>query len=294
MREIGWASHLTDEGTMNFFVGTSGYSYKEWKGSFYPEDLPASQMLRFYGERLRTVEINNTFYRMPKVSVVEAWAAEVPESFRFVLKASQRITHMKRLKDAAEPLAYFLEVAGVLKKRLGPLLFQLPPNFKKDSPRLEAFLSTLPADRKAAFEFRHASWFDPEVFGLLREHGAALCIAEAEEDLEVPFEATAGWGYLRLRRADYDDAELAAWAARVRQQSWTDAYVFFKHEDEGKAPVLARRFLELAAHPGDVGLAANHPPSSAERGAEAAKEDGPQPRASEGTDGSTGRPPEGG
>src|SRR6185503_1887448 len=129
-----------EDRAMNLYVGTSGFAYKEWKGFFYPEDLAANQMLRFYGERLRTVEINNTFYRMPKTSVVEAWAAEVPESFRFVLKASQRITHMKRLKDAAEPLAYFLEVAGVLKERLGPLLFQLPPNFKKDAPRLQAFL----------------------------------------------------------------------------------------------------------------------------------------------------------
>src|SRR5467141_2403763 len=173
---------------MNLYLGTSGYSYKEWKGPFYPEDMPEKQMLRFYGERFRTVEINNTFYRMPKASVLEAWAAEVPADFKFVLKASQRITHMQRLKDARDSVSYLLDVAGVLKKRLGPLLFQLPPNFKKDAQRLRDFIALWPPDRRAAFEFRHQSWFDDEIFGLLRDHRAALCIAEAENDLEIPFE----------------------------------------------------------------------------------------------------------
>jgi len=176
---------------MNFYVGTSGYSYKEWKGTFYPDDLAGKEMLRFYGERFRSVEINNTFYRMPKASVLEEWAAEVPADFKFVLKASQRITHKQRLKDTGDSVSYLLEVAGVLKERLGPLLFQLPPFLKKDAPRLREFLALLPTGRRAAFEFRHQSWFDDEVFSLLRDRRAALCIAEAENDLETPFVATA-------------------------------------------------------------------------------------------------------
>jgi uncharacterized protein YecE (DUF72 family) len=231
---------------MNLYVGTSGYSYKEWKGTFYPRDLPARQMLRYYGEHFRTVEINNTFYRLPAAAALEAWAGEVPAGFRFVLKAPQQITHRQRLKDTGESVSNLLEVAEALKKRLGPLLFQLPPNMKKDGPRLREFLALLPRRRRVAFEFRHPSWFDDEVFGLLRDHQAALCIAEAENDLEVPFVATAGWGYLRLRRLDYGDAELKKWVKRVRKQAWRDAFVFFKHEDEGKGPQLAKRFLELA------------------------------------------------
>jgi len=232
---------------MNLYVGTSGYSYKEWKGAFYPKDLPAKQMLRCYGERFRAVEINSTFRGLPKASVLEAWAGAVPADFKFVLKAPQRITHMQRLKNAGDSLSQLLEVAGTLKERLGPLLFQLPPNFKKDVPRLHAFLALLPSQRRAAFEFRHQSWFDEEVFGLLRDHQRALCIAEAEDDLEVPFVATADWGYLRLRRPDYSDVELKTWVKRVRKQDWRDAFVFFKHEDEGKGPQLAKRFLELGA-----------------------------------------------
>jgi uncharacterized protein YecE (DUF72 family) len=232
---------------MNLYVGTSGYSYPKWKGTFYPKKLPNDQMLRFYGERFRTVEINNTFYRMPQASVLEAWAGDVGADFKFVLKAPQQITHRQGLKNAEDAVSHLLEAAGALKERLGPLLFQLPPNLKKDVPRLRAFLALLPSERRAAFEFRHPSWFDEEVFELLRAHPAALCIAEAEGDLEVPFVATADWGYLRLRRLDYGDAELKAWAKRVRKQDWRDAFVFFKHEDEGKGPQLAQRFLELAA-----------------------------------------------
>jgi len=232
---------------MNLYVGTSGYSYKEWKGTFYPEDMPEKQMLRFYGEHFRTVEINNTFYRMPKASVLEAWAGEVPAEFKFVLKAPQRITHIQRLKDAGDSVSYLLKVAVALKERLGPLLFQLPPYLKKDAARLREFLALLPREPRSAFEFRHQSWFDSEVFDLLRERQAVLCIAEAENDLEIPFVSTADWGYLRLRRPDYGDAELAAWVNRVRQQKWSEAFVFFKHEDEGKAPAMAKRFLELAA-----------------------------------------------
>ena len=228
---------------MRVRAGTSGFSYKEWKGSFYPEDLPAARMLAYYSERLPAVEINNTFYRMPKPPLLEGWSAEVPPEFRFVLKASQRITHFKRLKEAGDDVAYFFGVAATLGERLGPALFQLPPTLKKDLPRLEAFLGTLPPGAKAAFEFRHASWFEDDVFAALRSRGAALCLAE-DEELATPVVATADWGYLRLRRQDYGDADVAAWAARVREQPWTEAYVFFKHEDAGSGPRLAAQFLE--------------------------------------------------
>lgn len=231
---------------MNLYVGTSGYSYKEWKGSFYPADLSAKKMLAYYAERFRTVEINNTFYRMPKASVLEGWAAEVPANFKFVLKAPQRITHMQRLKDAEDNVSYLLETAGVLGERLGPLLFQLPPNMKKNAERLRGFLALVPPCR-TAFEFRHESWFDDEIFGLLRDRQSALCIAEAEDGVEVPFVSTADCGYLRLRRPDYGDAELKAWVDRVQQSGWREAYVFFKHEEEGKGPQMAKRLLELAA-----------------------------------------------
>jgi uncharacterized protein YecE (DUF72 family) len=231
---------------MKLHVGTSGYAYKEWKGSFYPRDLPAKRMLHFYGEHFRAVEINNTFYRMPTASLLQAWAGEVPADFRFVLKAPQRITHRHRLVDADEDVGYLLDVAATLQSRLGALLFQLPPSLKKDTSRLSAFLALLPPQRRAAFEFRHASWFDDEVFALLRDHQAALCIAEAEGDFDVPVVATADWGYLRLRRADYGDPELQVWAQRVRQQGWQEAFVFFKHEEAGRGPQLAQRFIELA------------------------------------------------
>lgn len=231
---------------MNLHVGTSGYSYKEWKGSFYPKDLPDKQMLRYYGERFNTVEINNTFYRMPTASLLQGWISEVPAEFKFVLKAPQRITHMQRLKGAEDNVSFLLDIAGTLKERLGPLLFQLPPNMKKDAGRLRDFLSLLPSKRRAAFEFRHASWFDDEIFALLRDNGVALCIAEAEGDLEVPFVSTADWGYLRLRKPDYGDVELKSWINRVQKENWQEAFIFFKHEDEGKGPQMAKRFLELA------------------------------------------------
>jgi uncharacterized protein YecE (DUF72 family) len=204
-------------------------------------------MLRFYGERFRSVEINNTFYRMPKESVLEAWAEQVPADFKFVLKASQRITHMQRLKNAGDSVTYLIKIAAVLQGRLEPLLFQLPPNMKKDLLRLREFLALLPPEPPMAFEFRHQSWLDDETFALLRERQVALCIAEAEEGVEVPFVSTADWGYLRLRRPDYGDPELKAWSDRVREQNWRDAFVFFKHEDEGKGPKMAKRFLELGA-----------------------------------------------
>ncbi|MDR3621698.1 MAG: DUF72 domain-containing protein [Paludisphaera borealis] len=233
---------------MGLYVGTSGYSYKEWKGTFYPKDLPARQMLRFYAERFRTVEINSTFYVMPKVPILEGWAQAVPADFKFVLKAPKQITHVRKLKDVGELVSQLLEVSGALTERRGPLLFQLPPTSKKDVTLLRTFLALLPSPLRAAFEFRHPSWFDDEVFGLLRDHRAALCVADAEGNFEVPFVATTDWGYLRLRRPDYGDAELKEWAKRVLEQGWEDAFVFFKHEDEGKGPRMAERYMELSAY----------------------------------------------
>jgi len=230
---------------MNFFVGTSGYSYPEWKNTFYPAELPARQMLRYYASQFRSVEINNTFYRMPKASSLQTWATEVPPHFQFVLKAPRRITHELQLENAGESVSYLLGVTATLKKHLGPLLFQLPPYLKKDAARLREFLALLKPTQRVAFEFRHQTWFDAEIFEILREHRAALCVAEAEGELAVPFESTADWGYLRLRRLDYDSSQLEQWARRVRQQAWCDAYVFFKHEEAGKGPQLARRFMEM-------------------------------------------------
>jgi len=231
---------------MQVLVGTSGYSYKEWKGTFYPEKLKAAEMLHYYAERLATVEINNTFYRMPTDAMLLHWAEQVPEGFTFVLKGAQRITHMKRLKDVADPVDYFFRTAAALGRKLGPVFFQLPPNFKKDVERLRAFLALLPPDRPVAFEFRHESWFDDEVYGALREKGAALCAADTDDsgDAGAPIVPTARFGYLRLRRADYDDDAMRAWVERVRAQPWERAFVFFKHEDAGKGPAMAARFVE--------------------------------------------------
>ena len=232
---------------MNLYVGTSGYSYPKWKGAFYPKKLPAAQMLPFYGAHFRTVEINYTFKRLPTALTLGKWADAVPADFQFVLKAPEQITHRKRLKDAGESLSTFLAIAGKLQERLGPLLFQLPPTLAKDAARLRAFLALLPRERRIAFEFRHPSWFDDEVFGLLRDQHAALCVADADDGLAVPVVATTAWGCLRLRRTEYDAAALKEWVKRVQDQDWRDAFVFFKHEDEGKGPQWAKRFLELAA-----------------------------------------------
>lgn len=230
---------------MNVWVGTSGFAFPEWKGNFYPEKIAAKDMLRYYAERFPTVEVNNTFYRLPKETVLADWAAEVPDGFQFVLKASQRITHFQRLKDVADLVTYLLRTASTLGQKLGPILFQLPPNLKKDVPRLKEFFLTLPERRRVAFEFRHASWFDDETFDVLREESAALCVADTGEEPATPLVATTDWGYLRLRREDFSDAELAEWAKRIREQPWQDAYVFMKHEEEGRGPKLAARLTEL-------------------------------------------------
>jgi len=224
---------------MRVLVGTSGYSYKEWKGPFYPKDLAAGRFLPYYAERLPTVEINNTFYRMPTAKLVEGWAAEVPESFAMAVKAPQRITHIKKLLDAKDPTDVFVRTVSALGPRLGPLLFQLPPFLKKDAARLGAFLDAAPKGPRYAFEFRHASWFDDEVWSILRAHGAALCVAEGES-LETPLVATADWGYVRLRKDEYPDALVAEWAGKIKAQPWKEAFVYIKH-DEGDAPSVARR-----------------------------------------------------
>ena len=235
---------------MKLHVGTSGYSYKEWKGSFYPEDLPAKEMLRYYASRLLAVEINNTFYRLPQRSMLENWKEQVPANFRFSIKASQRITHFKRLKDAEDETQYLLDTAAALEDRLGVVLFQLPPNMKKDLPRLKAFLDCLPAGTRAAFEFRHQTWLDDETLHALHRGNYPLCVSDTDDLPVTHIDRTADWGYLRLRRVEYSQADLAEWLKRVRDQRWKEAFVFFKHEDEGTGPKLAGQFSELAKESG--------------------------------------------
>jgi uncharacterized protein YecE (DUF72 family) len=225
-------------------VGTSGFAFKEWKGPFYPVDLADDGMLNFYSGRFPTVEINNTFYRLPKESVLVGWASQVPDGFMFAIKASQRITHHARLKpEAAQLVEYLLRTTSVLGGRLGPILFQLPPNLKKDIERLNNFLTMLPPDRRFTIEFRHPSWFDDEVVAALHARDVALCVSE-QDDFHSPMLATATWGYLRLHRFDYDAEGLATWANRVSAQPWTEAYVFFKHDHtDGSGPPAVDAFL---------------------------------------------------
>jgi uncharacterized protein YecE (DUF72 family) len=228
---------------MELFTGTSGFAYKEWKGTFYPEELRNDDMLTYYSSKFRSVEINNSFYRMPAEKTLQQWMEQVPATFRFVLKAPQRITHFTRLKEESkQPLEFFVTTAQTMRDQLGPLLFQLPPNMKLDLPRLQNFLSWIPAGIRAAFEFRHNSWFDDAVFNALRSVNASLCVADTEEE-QTPRVATASdWGYLRLRRVEYSAADVAEWAAWTRAQAWEDAFVFFKHEDAGTGPRLAKEF----------------------------------------------------
>ena len=230
---------------MKLHVGTSGYSYKEWKGNFYPEDLPAKEMLAYYARQLPAVEINNTFYRMPQASMIENWKEQVPAEFRFSIKATQRITHIKRINNCSEETKYLLEMAALLGERLGVILFQLPPNMKKDAGRLKNFLALLSPEARAAFEFRHESWFDDETFDLLRARDCALVVSDTDEKPLTEIISTAPWGYLRLRRVLYEANDLGEWMKRVKAQEWTDAFVFFKHEDEGTGPKLAAQFIAL-------------------------------------------------
>jgi uncharacterized protein YecE (DUF72 family) len=231
---------------VNIRVGTSGYNYPAWKGTFYPAKLPNSQMLEHYAQRLSTVEINYTFYRMPNAKIVAGWDAATPDGFTFVLKAPQRITHFARLKDIDDPLRFFLETARKLGGKLGPILFQLPPNFKKDVDRLNDLLTQFPADLRCAWEFRHESWLVDEVYEALRVANAALCVADTEEK-HTPLVPTADWGYLRLRDEGYEKNDLEQWANTVRElgKGWQDAFIFFKHEESGIGPKLAQQFVGM-------------------------------------------------
>ncbi len=232
---------------MRLICGTSGYSYKEWKGSFYPEKMQAAKMLEFYATRFNGVEINNTFYRMPDEKTLMRWRDETPAGFVFVLKAPQRITHQKKMAGAEDDVRHLLEVCAALGDKAGPLLVQLPPYLRKDVPLLSSFLDLFPRGVRVAVEFRHASWDDEEVRGVLAAHGTALCAADMDETPEGTnlVHATTGWGYARLRRVEYSDDALRQWSERIDAQGWEDAYVFFKHEDEAKGPAFASRFLEL-------------------------------------------------
>jgi uncharacterized protein YecE (DUF72 family) len=231
--------------TMTLYVGTSGYSYKEWKGSFYPDKLPAKEMLPYYASRLQAVELNNTFYRLPQPSMVESWRTQVPDDFRFSVKATQRITHFKRLKEAAAETKFMLETVSALDNRLGVVLFQLPPNMKKDLERLETFLNDLPLDIPAAFEFRHPTWFEDDVLELLRGQNRALVVSDTDDLPANHIDRTSDWGYMRLRRVNYSETDLIEWLKKMRAQEWKTTYVFFKHEDEGTGPKLAAQFVAL-------------------------------------------------
>lgn len=229
----------------SILAGASGYSFKEWKGAFYPAKLASADMLAYYGERLPTVEINSSFYALPKAESLQRWAQSVPDTFRFAVKAPAAVTHKSRLKpDAADTLAAFYAALENLGEKRGPVLFQLPPNFKQDLPRLDAFLQRLPPGHRAAFEFRHDSWFDDAVYARLREAGAALCVSEREDATPPPLVETTAWGYLRLRLEHYDEAARAAWLARIRATRWNTVHVYFMHEPT--APAYAAQLMALA------------------------------------------------
>lgn len=228
-----------------FWIGTSGYNYPEWRGSFYPEKLPAAKMLPYYAQAFTTVEINYTFYRTPNEKILSAWSRETPEGFRLTLKAPKRITHIARLRDCADLLQYFIRTSAALGAKRGAILFQLPPHFRKDLPVLDEFLGLLSPGLCAAFEFRHASWMEPEVFARLRAHDLALCVADSEK-YSTPLEITASYGYFRLRDEGYTPEDLRDWAGKIRTSAAAceDVYVYFKHEEEGKGPQFARLLRE--------------------------------------------------
>jgi uncharacterized protein YecE (DUF72 family) len=226
-------------------AGASGYSFKEWKGVFYPDKIDGDAMLPFYAERLPTVEINNTFYRMPRTDMLEHWRAITPDAFRFAIKASRRITHIARMKpDAADSVAYLYRNLAALSDKRGPVLFQLPPNLKKDLPRLANFLTMLPDGHQAAFEFRNDTWFTDDVYDALRERGASLCFSEREDNAPPPLVETAPWGYVRLRLELYSDDDLAQWARRLQATQWRSIYVYFMHEPT--APEYAQKLMQFA------------------------------------------------
>ena len=230
---------------MRLLAGASGYSFKEWKGDFYPADMKPEGMLAFYSARLPTVEINNTFYRMPKTDMLENWARTTPPAFRFAIKASRRITHFAHLKaESADSVAFLYRCLASLGEKRGPVLFQLPPVMKKDAARLRDFLRLLPSNHGAAFEFRHESWFTDDVYALLTEAGAALCLSEREDNAPPPLVATAPWGYVRLRLENYAEADLQRWAQRLAATAWQEVYAYFMHEPT--APAYAQTLMRFA------------------------------------------------
>ena len=233
---------------MRIHVGTSGYNYTEWKGTFYPADLPTKEMFRYYSAQFRTVEINFTFYRMPTEKTTSAWLAQAPEGFTYTLKAPQRITHVQKLQNSEESLAMFVKAARVLDSHLATLLFQLPPTFRCDLDRLQRFLTAMPEGVRPAFEFRHDSWLNEDVYGLLSANNAALCIADFGTKT-TPLRPTARHGYFRLRDEGYQVADLTRWADEIlsHADAWDDVFVYFKHEDEGKGPEFAKIFLDQLA-----------------------------------------------
>ncbi len=234
---------------MDWIAGTSGYSYKEWKGNFYPADITADEMLAFYASKLPGVEINNTFYRMPRSNVLETWRDAVPASFEFVIKASRRITHQAKLVDCEDSIDYLAKRLEILDDKLGCVLFQLPPFLRKDAARLSTFLKAWPNALPAAIEFRHASWFDEEIAEILTANETAIAVSE-DGKLPMPeFFATTSWAYFRLRRPDYTDADLLAWRNRAIESNVSKVFTFFKHEDDGAGPAMARRFLDAKAPP---------------------------------------------
>jgi uncharacterized protein YecE (DUF72 family) len=234
---------------MKILTGTSGYGYKEWKGTFYPEKMSADKMLSFYSGRLSTVEINNTFYRMPTAHVVMSWAEQVPAGFTFVIKAPQIITHVKRLKDVKEETRYFIKTISSLGRKLGSVLFQFPGSFRENLLLLEDFLGLIPPKTPCAFLFRSKSWFHDATYDLLRKGKFCLGLEDTDEEPVEEIISTAPWGYLRLRRSDYTETELSQWAKKVLAQKWKKAFVFFKHEDDeaARGPQLAKSFDELVS-----------------------------------------------
>jgi uncharacterized protein YecE (DUF72 family) len=228
------------------YVGTSGYSYKEWKGSFYPTNISSKDMLSYYAERLPAVELNNTFYRLPRPEMVEAWKAQVPDNFRFAVKAPQSITHFRRLKDAGAVTQSMLKTVSALEDRLGAVLFRFPEDMEKDLERLKTFLKDLPLDTRAAFDFRHSTWFDEDVLALLRSQNRVFCVCDRDEMPANHIHKTADWGYVRLRRVNYSESELIEWLKRVNAQDWQDTFVFFKHEDSATGPKLAAQLDRIS------------------------------------------------
>ena len=230
---------------MNLYAGTSGYSYKEWKRSFYPEGIKPDKMLNFYSEKFSAVEINNTFYRLPKKSVFETWKKQVSKDFRFSIKAPQRITHIKKLKDVEENSKYFFDIIMSLEDKLGIVLFQFHPYFKKDLGLLQNFVSILPQNVTSAFEFRHESWFDDKTYSCLHEKNFPICISETDKNPDTALISTSSKGYLRLRKSDYSKNEIKKWFKKIIKQNWETAFIFFKHEDGAQGPKYARQLIDL-------------------------------------------------